>query len=193
MNEILLVPGLRSPTALPAPRAPAGLSRREAALLAAVLWAVVYAGLTARSFVTNMPGPMEMSPAELGEMALWRIPLAGFGLLLCVGMHDLYRRLPGSSLAGRAPWMILAAVACGILYSAANYTVFYFIASDWFRQNSMLRVVAATSTEVIWIFAAWTGFYLAITHATELRDRERKLARARRWPAGRSSRCCVTS
>jgi sensor histidine kinase YesM len=175
MNEILLVPALRSPNA-PTPRARVGLSRREAALLAAALWAVVYAGLTTRSFVTNMPGPMEMSLRELGEMALWRLPLAGFGLALCVGMHELYRRLPGPTILSRAPWMILAAAACGVLYSAANYTVFYFIASDWFRQNSMVRVVAATSIEVSWIFAAWTGFYLAITHATELRDRERRLA-----------------
>ena len=174
MNEILLAPALRTPRFQPAPSR-AGLTRREAVRLAAVLWAVVYVGLTTRSFVTNMPGPMHMTAAELGQMALWRAPLALFGLGLCVGLHELYRRLPGS-LLGRAPWMAAAAVGCGVLYSAANYVVFYFLASDWFTANSMVRVVAATSIEVTWIFAAWLGFYLAIAHATELRDRERRLA-----------------
>lgn len=143
--------------------------RPHTLLLATIaLWTVAFVAWTADALIEPVPFAL--------ERALRRLPLCLTGVLLCLILGRLLRRV-----RGRAVWRVGAlgaagVVAASVIYALANELALYVILPRW--GDAAWIHIPDVAMLVLWVFTAWILLYFALDADAARRDREVSLAQA---------------
>jgi two-component system, LytTR family, sensor kinase len=143
------------------------------------VWLLYMALVTLRSIVLSYP--------EFWGLLARRGTAVTAGIVITFFIYLAMRAVRNASLARKA---ILAGILClpaALLFSSANYTVFYVIAPlesasmswEWQAMSPLERAVKSiieSSLSWYFLFAAWAGFYVAMSFARELRLADHRAA-----------------
>ena len=145
------------------------------------VWLLYMALVTLRSLVLAYP--------EFWGLLARRGPAVMAGMVITFFVYLAMRAVRNASLARKA---ILAGVLClpaALLFSSANYTVFYVLAplestltnmsAEWRNMTPLemaVKSIVESSLSWYFLFAAWAAFYVAMSFARELRLADRRAA-----------------
>jgi signal transduction histidine kinase len=162
---------------------PAGESRRlpdlGIALKSIIAFWLLYVGLiTLRAIVVQYP--------DFLPMLARRSCVALAGIVLTFLVYLAMRPVANKGLNAKAALAALLCLPASILFSAANYYVFYIYAPldavkmeqernamGWSPLEMATRSILETSLSWYFVFAAWAAFYVAMSYAKQLRAADR--------------------
>ena len=111
------------------------------------------------------------------------------GCLITFLVYLCLRPVANKSLNVKAAWAALLCLPASILFSAANYALFYVYAPldadkmeqeriqmGWSAFEMAMRSIMESSLSWFFIFAAWAAFYVAMSQAKQLRAADRHAA-----------------
>ena len=135
-------------------------------------WLLYMTLITVRAIVLQYP--------EFWGMMLRRGAAVCAGIVITFFVYLAMRAARNASLARKATLAGILCLPAALLFSAANYTVFYVIAPldsvmmEWDTHGLsplMLALKSITESSLSWyfLFAAWSAFYVAMSYARELR------------------------
>jgi hypothetical protein len=152
------------------------------ALKSIIAFWLLYVGLiTLRAIVYQYPNFWDLL-ARRGVAAL-------AGCLITFLVYLALRPVAKKSLNVKAAWAAVLCLPASILFSAANYTLFYVYAPmdadkieqeriqmGWSHFEMAMRSIMESSLSWFFIFAAWSAFYVAMSQAKQLRAADRHAA-----------------
>lgn len=120
----------------------------------------------------------------------WRRSVAAAcGCLITFIVYLCLRPVARKSLNVKATWAAILCLPASILFSSANYALFYVLAPldadkieqdrihmGWSPFEMAVRSVMESSLSWFFIFAAWAAFYVAMSQAKQLRAADRHAA-----------------
>jgi hypothetical protein len=111
------------------------------------------------------------------------------GCLITFLVYLCLRPVANRSLNVKAAWAAILCLPASILFSAANYALFYVYAPldadkmeqeriqmGWSAFEMAMRSIMESSLSWFFIFAAWAAFYVAMSQAKQLRAADRHAA-----------------
>jgi two-component sensor histidine kinase len=132
-----------------------------------VLWALTYLIVSARVMADPVP--------YVGDMAVRRLAMAGFGFVACLAIGRILSALAGQPMWRRIAAAVLLSVIGGFAYSLLNYAVFYLIVPMWRVEPLSPISVAVTASMFFWTFISWCALYFAIRYEEELKEQNLRL------------------
>jgi signal transduction histidine kinase len=147
----------------------------------AAFW-LLYVGLiTLRAIVYQYP--------NFWDLLARRAVASLAGCLITFLVYLCLRPVAAKSLNVKAAWAAILCLPASILFSAANYTLFYVYAPldadkmeaeriqmGWSPFEMAMRSIMESSLSWYFIFAAWAAFYVAMSQAKQLRLADRHSA-----------------
>lgn len=129
-------------------------------------------------------------PAQ-GEMAVRRMVVTTFGILLTYVLYLLLRRFEDKALSTRIITAFAGAVPCAIAIAYVNYVAFNVYDPESLfdpqhieemrkymeKENIALKAIVEDSISRYFFIISWASLYLALSYAAEVRQVERKAAR----------------
>jgi two-component system LytT family sensor kinase len=144
-------------------------------------WLLYVALITLRALVLQYP--------DFWEMMARRAVAALAGCVLTFLVYLAMRPVATRSLAVKASVAAFLCLPGSILFSAANYYLFYVYAPldaikieaerqqmNWTPLEMALRSIGESSLSWYFVFAAWAAFYVAMSYAKQLRNADRHAA-----------------
>jgi hypothetical protein len=143
---------------------------------------LLYVGLiTLRALVLQYP--------NFGEMMARRAVAALVGCVLAFLVYLAMRPVANKGLSAKASVAACLCLPASILFSAANYFLFYVYAPldavkaemernsmGWTKLEMAIRSIGEGSLSWYFVFAAWAAFYVAMSQAKQLRTADRYAA-----------------
>lgn len=142
-------------------------------------WLLYMALVTLRAVVLQYP--------EFTQMLLRRCAATAVGAVITFFVYLVLRAARNASLARKATLAGVLCLPAALLFSSANYAIFYVIApldsimQEWdMRGMTALEMAVKTVLEAslswYFLFAAWSAFYVAMSYARELRLADQRAA-----------------
>lgn len=143
------------------------------------VWLLYMVLVTLRSVVLSYP--------EFWGLLARRGAAVTAGIVITFFVYLAMRAVRNSSLARKATLAAILCLPAALLFSSANFTVFYVIAPlestmmdlEWQAMTPLERAVKSiieSSLSWYFLFAAWAAFYVAMSYARELRLSDQRAA-----------------
>ncbi len=141
-------------------------------------WAFYYLVATARAFLVDQPGQLEMLPR--------RAVVIVAAMLLSVLVYLLLRRTAQFSIRANLLTAGLAALPASAALAGLNHYMFYVFAPEdaaWvgpklhsMEKWTLLQILADSTHHWFFFFASWAGLYVALSYARRLGEADRRAA-----------------
>lgn len=108
-----------------------------------------------------------------------RLMVAALGVMAMMGIYAILQRLGTPIVLRRLGYALLLSAPFCVILGATNELLFWLLSNEYQRHQVVLfdlGELAFTISSLYWIFVAWSALYVTLVSATDIRERERRLA-----------------
>ena len=145
---------------------------RRILLLTVIFWLAHLAIMSSRAATCALEFSWVASEA--------RVVTCLVGIAICYGLNLLLKRAPVDAGLSRFAWALAASSVACVVFTLANFTAFVSLVPMKEPWTSAFKLPDLTMNYLYFLveFIAWSALYATLVGSTQLRDRERRLAKA---------------